>query len=268
MTCKEGRALCGALTAVMTGIAYKTSAEMAGELGTFPGYKKNAAHMLRVIRNHRRAAHGQAYGYEALARQPGAARPRLLPASRPDRACDEGLGRRARARRNQRLSQRPDHRDRADRHHRPGHGLRHHRHRARLRAGEVQEARRRRLLQDHQPRGARGAARARLSRERDRRDRGLCRRPRLALQRARHQRLHAEGQGLHRRGDRQGRKGPADRLRHQVRLQQVDPWRRLHPRPARHRRRGDRGARTSTCSSASASPSARSRPPTSTSAAR
>ena len=67
---KEGRALCGALTAVMTGIAYKTSAEMAGELGTFPGYKKNAAHMLRVIRNHRRAAHGHASGYEALAVNP------------------------------------------------------------------------------------------------------------------------------------------------------------------------------------------------------
>src|SRR5580700_6805182 len=67
---KEGRSLCGALTAVMTGIAYKTSAEMAGELGTFPGYKKNAAHMLRVIRNHRRAAHGHASGYEALAVNP------------------------------------------------------------------------------------------------------------------------------------------------------------------------------------------------------
>src|SRR6201999_190088 len=67
---KEGRALCGALTAVMTGIAYKTSAEMAAELGTFPGYKKNAAHMLRVIRNHRRAAHGQASGYEALSVNP------------------------------------------------------------------------------------------------------------------------------------------------------------------------------------------------------
>ncbi len=67
---REGRALCGALTAVMTGIAYKTSAEMAGELGTFPGYKKNASHMLRVIRNHRRAAHGTAGGYEALAVNP------------------------------------------------------------------------------------------------------------------------------------------------------------------------------------------------------
>src|SRR4051794_36623934 len=67
---KEGRALCGALTAIMTGVAYATSAEMAGELGTFPGYKKNAAHMLRVIRNHRRAAHGQATGYEALSVTP------------------------------------------------------------------------------------------------------------------------------------------------------------------------------------------------------
>ncbi len=67
---KEGRALCGALTAVMTGISYKTSAEMAGELGTFPGYKKNAQHMLRVIRNHRRAAHGESRGYEALAVSP------------------------------------------------------------------------------------------------------------------------------------------------------------------------------------------------------
>jgi ribonucleoside-diphosphate reductase alpha chain len=67
---KEGRSLCGALTAVMTGIAYKTSAEIAAELGTFPGYKKNAAHMLRVIRNHRRAAHGESRGYEALAVNP------------------------------------------------------------------------------------------------------------------------------------------------------------------------------------------------------
>jgi ribonucleoside-diphosphate reductase alpha chain len=67
---REGRSLCGALTAIMTGIAYKTSAEMSGELGPFPGYKKNTAHMLRVIRNHRRAAHGQSTGYEALATNP------------------------------------------------------------------------------------------------------------------------------------------------------------------------------------------------------
>ncbi|MBU6464838.1 MAG: vitamin B12-dependent ribonucleotide reductase, partial [Proteobacteria bacterium] len=67
---KEGRALCGALTAIMTGIGYATSAEMAKELGPFPGYKKNTSHMLRVIRNHRRAAHGESCGYEALAVNP------------------------------------------------------------------------------------------------------------------------------------------------------------------------------------------------------
>ena len=67
---KEGRSLCGALTSIMTGIAYKTSAEMAAELGTFPGYKKNTQHMLRVIRNHRRAAHGESRGYEALSVNP------------------------------------------------------------------------------------------------------------------------------------------------------------------------------------------------------
>jgi ribonucleoside-diphosphate reductase alpha chain len=66
----EGRALCGALTAVMTGVAYATSAEMAGELGAFSGYKKNEEHMLRVMRNHRNAAYGAVDGYEALAVKP------------------------------------------------------------------------------------------------------------------------------------------------------------------------------------------------------
>ena len=66
----EGRAVCGALTAVMTGVSYATSAEMASELGSFPGYKKNATHMLRVIRNHRNAAFGNSDGYEALAIKP------------------------------------------------------------------------------------------------------------------------------------------------------------------------------------------------------
>jgi ribonucleoside-diphosphate reductase alpha chain len=66
----EGRALCAAITAVMTGIAYATSAEMAGELGAFPGFARNREAMLRVIRNHRRAAHGEIQGYEALATLP------------------------------------------------------------------------------------------------------------------------------------------------------------------------------------------------------
>ncbi len=66
----EGRAICGAISALMTGICYATSAEMAAELGTFPGYEKNADHMLRVIRNHRRAAHGATSGYEKLSIDP------------------------------------------------------------------------------------------------------------------------------------------------------------------------------------------------------
>ena len=66
----EARALCGALTAIMTGTSYLTSAEIAGELGPFPGYKANAQHMLRVIRNHTRAAKGASDGYEGLAVAP------------------------------------------------------------------------------------------------------------------------------------------------------------------------------------------------------
>ena len=60
----EGRAICGALSAIMTGVSYATSAEMAKELGPFPGFAKNRDHMLRVMRNHRRAAYGAAVGYE------------------------------------------------------------------------------------------------------------------------------------------------------------------------------------------------------------
>ncbi|SDN31049.1 ribonucleoside-diphosphate reductase class II [Lutimaribacter pacificus] len=66
----EGRALTGALTAIMTGVSYATSAEIAGELGAFSGYERNAAHMLRVIRNHRNAAYGATDGYEDLATLP------------------------------------------------------------------------------------------------------------------------------------------------------------------------------------------------------
>ncbi len=62
----EGRAMGAALTAIMTGVSYATSAEMASEQGAFPGYNKNADHMLRVIRNHRNAALGMTDGYEAL----------------------------------------------------------------------------------------------------------------------------------------------------------------------------------------------------------
>ncbi|MGX5720000.1 vitamin B12-dependent ribonucleotide reductase [Shinella zoogloeoides] len=66
----EGRAIAGALTAIMTGVAYATSAEMAGELGPFPGFAPNRDNMLRVMRNHRRAAYGETAGYEALSVNP------------------------------------------------------------------------------------------------------------------------------------------------------------------------------------------------------
>ncbi|WP_207461786.1 vitamin B12-dependent ribonucleotide reductase [Azospirillum sp. SYSU D00513] len=66
----EGRAICAAISAVMTGTAYATSAEMAEELGTFPAFEQNRDSMLRVIRNHRRAAYGETDGYEGLAVAP------------------------------------------------------------------------------------------------------------------------------------------------------------------------------------------------------
>ena len=61
-----GRALGGAITALMTGSSYAVSAEMAGELGAFPGYAENREAMVRVVRNHCRAAHGESAGYEGL----------------------------------------------------------------------------------------------------------------------------------------------------------------------------------------------------------
>lgn len=53
----EAFAICGALTAIMHMTSYATSSEMAKQLGTFPKYEKNKEAMLRVIRNHRRAAY-------------------------------------------------------------------------------------------------------------------------------------------------------------------------------------------------------------------
>jgi len=54
---KQGRAICGSITAILTGESYATSAEMAEKLGAFSGYEKNKNHMLRVMRNHRRAVY-------------------------------------------------------------------------------------------------------------------------------------------------------------------------------------------------------------------
>ncbi|MDH5748135.1 MAG: vitamin B12-dependent ribonucleotide reductase, partial [Rhodospirillales bacterium] len=65
-----GRAICGAITALMTGVSYATSAEMAEQMGAFPGHAPNREHMLRVIRNHRLAAYGEEDGYNNLAVKP------------------------------------------------------------------------------------------------------------------------------------------------------------------------------------------------------
>ena len=66
----EGRAICAALTSIMTGTSYATSAEIAGELGAFPKYKENAKSMLKVIRNHKRASEGKTRDYEDLSINP------------------------------------------------------------------------------------------------------------------------------------------------------------------------------------------------------
>jgi ribonucleoside-diphosphate reductase alpha chain len=84
----RGRAVCGALTAILTGEAYATSARMAGELGPFARYEANKESMLRVIRNHRRAAYASpATEYEGLSIRPvpldaNATPPELLAAAR------------------------------------------------------------------------------------------------------------------------------------------------------------------------------------------
>ena len=60
-----GRAIAGALTAILTGEAYRASAEMAGIVGPFPKFKENEQHMLRVMNNHRKAAYDSG-DYEGL----------------------------------------------------------------------------------------------------------------------------------------------------------------------------------------------------------
>ncbi len=74
-------AIAGGLSAILTGEAYATSAEMSKELGAFPGYERNREPMLRVIRNHRRAAyHASASEYEGLSVKPVGIDAKLCPA--------------------------------------------------------------------------------------------------------------------------------------------------------------------------------------------
>ena len=87
----KARAICGAITALMTAESYATSAELAREIGPFPGFHRNRSDMLRVMRNHRAAAWG--YDFDQLNikpvvidgkefNQPGLASPELLAAAR------------------------------------------------------------------------------------------------------------------------------------------------------------------------------------------
>ncbi len=62
----KGRAIAAAITSIMTGAAYKTSAELAAVLGAFSEYERNREDMLRVIRNHRYAAYNAVDAYEAV----------------------------------------------------------------------------------------------------------------------------------------------------------------------------------------------------------
>jgi ribonucleoside-diphosphate reductase alpha chain len=90
---EEARGIAGAITAIMTGIAYKTSAEMAGILGAFPRYEENKENMLRVMRNHRLAAY-DADEYEGLEIRPQGLKAKYCPdylLTAATRAWDEAV---------------------------------------------------------------------------------------------------------------------------------------------------------------------------------
>ncbi len=72
-------AWCGALTAILNGVAYQTSAEMAKYLGAFPKFEENKAHMMRVMRNHRYAAYNATDAYEELTIKPVGIDPKYCP---------------------------------------------------------------------------------------------------------------------------------------------------------------------------------------------
>ncbi len=122
----QGRAWAGAITAIMTGWAYRTSARIAEVAGSFEGYAPNADAMLRVMRKHRAAA-------DEIDRRAGARGHAL----RGEAVVGRGRG----PRRAARLPQRAGLGARTDRHDRSDDGLRHDRDRARARAREDEEAR-------------------------------------------------------------------------------------------------------------------------------
>ena len=220
----EGRALCGALTAIMTGAAYAASAEMARELGAFPGYARNAERDAAGDPQPPPRRRGAPRRLRGPQRAAGGARPRELP--RPRRSStsrkavwDEALD----------LGQ--------------AHGFRNAQTTVIAPTGTIG------LVMDCDTTGiepdfalvkfkklagggyfkiinqvgARGrCANLGYARGGDRRDRRPRRRPRHARRRAGDQPDRARRPRLRRRGDRQGRGGAAGGLRHPLRLQPVD----------------------------------------------
>ena len=193
-----GRDFAAALTAIMCGEAYLQSSRIAErcpalasatpltataerEGGACPGFYVNREPFLDVIRMHR--AEVNKIGKSKLSAEPFVV-PQL---DRAHRRQQRLLGQGPHPRRAARLPQLAGHGTRAHRHHRLHDGLRHHRHRARSRPRQVQEAGRRRHDQDRQQHRARRALQARLQQRAGRRHRQLHRRDRHHRRRARHQ---------------------------------------------------------------------------------
>ena len=133
----------------MTGTSYKRSAELAGIVGPYEGYARNADAAQAGHAQARRGQRRDPHRTRRWTRTSSAEATKAWDATHQDR-------------REERLAQRAGLGARTDRHHRLHDGLRHHRHRAGLLAGQVQEAGRRRLDADRQPDGPAGAAQARL----------------------------------------------------------------------------------------------------------
>ncbi len=152
----KGRDYAAAITSIMCGQAYLTSARVSEVVGPCPGYPENEESFLEVIRMHWNAVNG----IDSNARSAGD-----VQGSR--RVLAHGV----RARLPHRLPQRPNDCARAHRNHRFHDGLRHDRHRAGPRAGQVQKAGRRRCYQDRQQHGSASSHQTRLFAGADRRDR-------------------------------------------------------------------------------------------------
>ena len=88
-TSEKAYAICGAITAILCGESYATSAEMAKALGAFSKYEKNSRHMLKVIRNHRRAAYNEDKSqYEGLTVTPQGIQAEYCPKDLLSTACE------------------------------------------------------------------------------------------------------------------------------------------------------------------------------------